>query len=274
MAGLPEMSKNPHIPAAGKLLSEFSGRDSDSALFVTTILHQFAESLGNAIDAKDAHTSAHSDEVAQISHTLALTMGLSPQEADIIHVAGHLHDIGKIGVPDAVLSKQGSLDHKEWLAIRKHPEAGRLFCVRFHPFSGSVSSIWCSITTSGMTAKDILPVSRVPRFRLVPVSSHWRTVCQPCFRTAPIVAPGHSKVPSGKFVTARELSLTRVSSMHFVSARTWCRGYCRLWQRTRQRRKGGDIQKICPYASLWRESRIFCTDALFCGRKQESKVAS
>ncbi len=124
MAGLPEMSKNPHIPAAGKLLSEFSGRDSDSALFVTTILHQFAESLGNAIDAKDAHTSAHSDEVAQISHTLALTMGLSPQEADIIHVAGHLHDIGKIGVPDAVLSKQGPLDHKEWLAIRKHPEAG------------------------------------------------------------------------------------------------------------------------------------------------------
>jgi len=96
----------------------------DSAHFVTTILHQFAESLGNAIDAKDSHTSMHSDEVAQISHSIALTMGLSPREADVIHVAGHLHDIGKIGVPDATLRKKGALNTKEWQAIRKHPEAG------------------------------------------------------------------------------------------------------------------------------------------------------
>ncbi|QJB55511.1 HD-GYP domain-containing protein [Pseudodesulfovibrio sp. zrk46] len=92
--------------------------------FVTTILHQFAESLGNAIDAKDPHTSRHSDEVAQVAHTLALAMGLSPREADIIHVAGHLHDIGKIGVPDAVLQKQGPLSTKEWQAVRKHSEGG------------------------------------------------------------------------------------------------------------------------------------------------------
>lgn len=93
-------------------------------LAVTTILHQFAESLGNAIDAKDPHTSMHSDEVAQVAYTLALTMGLPPREADIIHVAGHLHDIGKIGVPDAVLQKQGPLNTAEWKAVRKHPDAG------------------------------------------------------------------------------------------------------------------------------------------------------
>lgn len=111
-----------HPPAADSLLS---GKDCcSSTLFVTTILHQFAESLGNAIDAKDPHTSMHSDEVAQIAHTLALTMGLSPREADVIHVAGHLHDIGKIGVPDEVLGKQGPLGTREWQAIRKHPEAG------------------------------------------------------------------------------------------------------------------------------------------------------
>jgi len=101
-----------------------AGSCPDSTQFVTTILHQFAESLGNAIDAKDPHTSMHSDEVAQVAHALALTMGLSPREADIIHVAGHLHDIGKIGVPDSVLRKQGPLGTKEWQAIRKHPEAG------------------------------------------------------------------------------------------------------------------------------------------------------
>jgi len=113
-----------HTPAAGIPLPGKRGQRPDSARFVTTILHQFAESLGNAIDAKDPHTSMHSEEVAQISHAIALTLGLAPCEADIIHVAGHLHDIGKIGVPDAVLRKQEPLGTKEWQAIRKHPEAG------------------------------------------------------------------------------------------------------------------------------------------------------
>ncbi|TDT89016.1 HD-GYP domain-containing protein [Pseudodesulfovibrio indicus] len=91
---------------------------------ITTALHQFAESLGNAIDAKDPHTSMHSDEVAEVSRVLALAMGLPRRAADIIHVAGHLHDIGKIGVPDSVLRKKGPLDTTEWRAIRNHPEAG------------------------------------------------------------------------------------------------------------------------------------------------------
>ena len=110
-------------PAAG-LLPGSGTHSPDSAHFVTTILHQFAESLGNAIDAKDPHTSMHSDEVARIARTLAMGMGMSCCEADIIHVAGHLHDIGKIGVPDEVLRKQGPLTPPEWWAIRQHPKAG------------------------------------------------------------------------------------------------------------------------------------------------------
>lgn len=118
------MYSSHHSPAAPSSLPGMGGGCPDSTHFVTTILHQFAESLGNAIDAKDPHTSMHSDEVAQVAHALALTMGLSPREADIIHVAGHLHDIGKIGVPDSVLGKEGPLTTTEWKAIRKHPEAG------------------------------------------------------------------------------------------------------------------------------------------------------
>lgn len=117
------MNLDHQSPAADRPLSG-DGSCLKSAHFVTTILHQFAESLGNAIDAKDPHTSMHSAEVAQISYALALVMGLSQREASIIHVAGHLHDIGKIGVPDAVLRKQGPLDPTEWQAIRKHPDAG------------------------------------------------------------------------------------------------------------------------------------------------------
>lgn len=91
---------------------------------VTEIIHQLAESLGKAIDAKDTYTLAHSEEVAVISQTLALAMGLAHQTADLIHVAGHLHDLGKIGVPDDILSKTSGLTPKEWLAIRKHPDIG------------------------------------------------------------------------------------------------------------------------------------------------------
>ncbi len=88
------------------------------------VLHQLAESLGAAIDAKDPFTSLHSEEVAEISHAIALSLGLVANEADIIHVAGHLHDIGKIGIPDSILKKTGPLSDNEWAAIKQHPNIG------------------------------------------------------------------------------------------------------------------------------------------------------
>jgi len=90
----------------------------------TKLLHQFSESLGTAIDAKDPFTSLHSEEVAEISHSIALSMGLDTQEVDLIHVAGHLHDIGKIGVPDEILKKKEPLTDLDWKFIRRHPDIG------------------------------------------------------------------------------------------------------------------------------------------------------
>lgn len=88
------------------------------------LLHQFSESLGTAIDAKDPFTSLHSEEVAEVAHAIALGLGMETAKADIIHVAGHLHDIGKIGVPDQILRKKGPLSNEEWDCIRRHPEIG------------------------------------------------------------------------------------------------------------------------------------------------------
>ncbi len=87
-------------------------------------IHQIAESLGNAIDAKDVHTSNHSKQVAHLSRCLALRLGLSPQQTESIHIAGHLHDIGKIGVPDEILAKKGPLSESEWVLVRQHPVVG------------------------------------------------------------------------------------------------------------------------------------------------------
>ena len=91
---------------------------------ITSEIHQLSESLGKAIDAKDRCTSQHSEQVAVLAHTLALGMGLTPNSADHIHIAGHLHDIGKIGVPDRILRKSGALSDQEWQAMKRHPEIG------------------------------------------------------------------------------------------------------------------------------------------------------
>ena len=91
---------------------------------VSELVHEMSESFGRIIDAKDPFTKNHSDEVAVVSQALALELKLFPQEADVIHIAAHLHDIGKIGVPDYILGKTSSLSEDEWLAVQKHPGLG------------------------------------------------------------------------------------------------------------------------------------------------------
>lgn len=99
-------------------------REEGECLSTYASLHHLAEALGNAVDARDSQLYRHSRDVAEVSCVLAHAMGLSREEIDVIHIAGHLHDIGKIGIPDAVLNKQGPLDDDEWRWIRKHPEIG------------------------------------------------------------------------------------------------------------------------------------------------------
>ncbi len=87
-------------------------------------VHELAAALGRAIDAKDSHTMAHSEEVAEVAKVLAAGLRLPPAHVQAVHVAGHLHDIGKIGVPDAVLGKPGALTDEEWRSMRSHPATG------------------------------------------------------------------------------------------------------------------------------------------------------
>ncbi|WP_147819341.1 HD-GYP domain-containing protein [Salidesulfovibrio onnuriiensis] len=106
-------------------------------------LHQFAESLGEAIDAKDPCTRFHSEQVAEVSAAIAREMGLSDHDVRMIHIAGHLHDIGKIGIPDAILRKTNFLTSTEWEHIRTHPELGAIIVRPVEAFSppGGVADI-------------------------------------------------------------------------------------------------------------------------------------
>jgi len=82
------------------------------------------EALTASIDAKDTYTSGHSLRVAHLTRLLARQIGLDEHTVGRMHIAGLVHDIGKIGVPEAVLTKPGKLTEEEFAWIRRHPEIG------------------------------------------------------------------------------------------------------------------------------------------------------
>jgi putative nucleotidyltransferase with HDIG domain len=82
------------------------------------------ESLVNALDARDPYSAGHSIAVATYSRDLALEIGLAPADVQRAYLAGLLHDIGKIAVPDAILQKPAALTDDEFAEIRLHPIIG------------------------------------------------------------------------------------------------------------------------------------------------------
>ena len=86
--------------------------------------HDLIESIVSALDARDTYTASHSNRVADMVLVLAAALGLDSDETALIHIAAHLHDIGKIAVPDAVLRKTGPLTADEWQEMRRHPVTG------------------------------------------------------------------------------------------------------------------------------------------------------
>jgi diguanylate cyclase (GGDEF)-like protein len=81
--------------------------------------------LARAVDAKDGYTSAHSHRVAEYAVALARAAGLDQVHIEEIRTAGVLHDVGKIGIADAILLKTGGLDNAEFDEMKRHSELGR-----------------------------------------------------------------------------------------------------------------------------------------------------
>ena len=82
------------------------------------------EALASLVEARDAYTSEHTNEVADLARRIAREMGLEPAEIRLAGMVGKLHDIGKVAIPDAVLQKPGKLTPDEWTQIRQHPVIG------------------------------------------------------------------------------------------------------------------------------------------------------
>jgi putative nucleotidyltransferase with HDIG domain len=77
--------------------------------------------LSRSMEAKDSYTSGHTERVAAIAVGLARELGYRSEELEAIEIGALLHDIGKIGVPEQIIRKQGPLDEKEWKVMKSHP---------------------------------------------------------------------------------------------------------------------------------------------------------
>lgn len=85
---------------------------------------QIVKALSGAVDAKDPYTNGHSWRVAEYSREIARRAGLSGETQDDIYMMGLLHDVGKIGVPDAIINKPAHLTEDEFAVIKNHPVMG------------------------------------------------------------------------------------------------------------------------------------------------------
>ena len=85
---------------------------------------QIVQALAASVDAKDKYTHGHSSRVAAYSREIAKRAGFSETEQDSIYMMGLLHDVGKIGVPDAIINKTGRLTDEEYAVIKTHASVG------------------------------------------------------------------------------------------------------------------------------------------------------
>ena len=83
-----------------------------------------AEALIRVVDAKDNYTGEHSQAVSELVQGIGAQLGLDAETLEQLRLAGLLHDLGKVAIPDSILQKSGGLDAEEAIVLREHPEIG------------------------------------------------------------------------------------------------------------------------------------------------------
>ena len=104
-----------------ELLAKFN---FDHETIPSNRIFEIASSLAGAIDAKDPYTKDHSTCVSRYSEALARAINLPETEIERIRLGALLHDVGKIGIPETVLQKEGPLSDEEWVIMKQHPTIG------------------------------------------------------------------------------------------------------------------------------------------------------
>jgi diguanylate cyclase (GGDEF)-like protein len=86
--------------------------------------YRAAASLAKAVDARDTYTGSHSERVSELAARVAGRLGLEPEQVELTRLAGSLHDLGKLAIPEEILRKPGALTDSERLVLERHPQIG------------------------------------------------------------------------------------------------------------------------------------------------------
>jgi putative nucleotidyltransferase with HDIG domain len=86
--------------------------------------YRAAASLAKAVDARDTYTGSHSERVSELAARVAKRVGLDPEHVELARLAGNLHDLGKLAIPEEILRKPGALTDSERLVLERHPQIG------------------------------------------------------------------------------------------------------------------------------------------------------
>lgn len=98
-------------------------------------LDEIAAAFGEVVDSKSPYTAGHSARVALYTDLVAREMGIGPERRRWLHRGALLHDVGKLGVSNAILDKAGKLDEEEWKAVRRHAVYTEEILARIPPFA-------------------------------------------------------------------------------------------------------------------------------------------
>jgi HD-GYP domain-containing protein (c-di-GMP phosphodiesterase class II) len=105
-------------------MASASLEERDMRARAEAILEAGVDVLSRAVDMRDDYTGRHSSDVGSLARRVGERIGMPRPQLALLEFAARLHDVGKLGVPDAILQKPGPLDEREWEVMRRHPEWG------------------------------------------------------------------------------------------------------------------------------------------------------
>ncbi len=157
---------------------ELASYDAENRRLIAALERGYLDtirSLAAAVDAKDPYTHGHAQRVAALAVEIGRELGLGPDELQALEYGGILHDIGKIGIPDAILAKRGALGAEEMALVRDHPRigaeivAGVEFLERAIPAIRGHHERWDGTGYPDLLAGDAIPIVA----RIVNIADTW-----------------------------------------------------------------------------------------------------
>jgi HD-GYP domain-containing protein (c-di-GMP phosphodiesterase class II) len=150
---------------------ELASYDAENRRLIAALERGYLDtirSLAAAVDAKDPYTRGHAARVSTLSVEIGRELGLAPEALQALEYGGVLHDIGKIGIPDAILAKAGTLVPEEMALVRAHPRIGAEIVAGVAFLAGAVPAIrshherWDgSGYPDGLAGEDIPLIARI-----------------------------------------------------------------------------------------------------------------